>query len=72
MSYEASASALATGVNSLVAEGTDADEALHVALGFSSLCSDTQADLYARISEAWGGVGLLWKATVQRCMEAVQ
>lgn len=69
MSFEQDASTLANAVNALVGQGMEPDEALHSAISKTSFCTDAQADLYARISEAWSGTGLLWKRTVQVAME---
>lgn len=64
------ASVMTTGVNALVAAGIDADDALMRVIEETYMSDDMRADLYARISEAWGGVGLLWVKTTERCLIA--
>ncbi|WNV48162.1 hypothetical protein Ql52_gp026 [Caulobacter phage Quill_5.2] len=64
MSYQQLASVLTNGVNALVAAGQEPDEALTRVIDETYMADDMKADLYARISEAWGGTGLLWNRTV--------
>ncbi|ATI16332.1 hypothetical protein HOS13_gp25 [Caulobacter phage Lullwater] len=63
MSYQQLASVLTNGVNALVNAGHNPDEALQRVIDETYMAEDMKADLYARITEAWGGTGLLWNRT---------